>query len=67
LGGSRNVGKLVPSDARRTSFSEVSRTLSAWEAKAEAIRCLRCDVKAHPVDENGAHSHQHSQQPAVKQ
>ena len=64
--GSRNVGKLVPNDVRRSSWGEVSHTLSAWEAKTEAMRCLRCDLKAHPVDENGAHSHQHSQQPAVK-
>jgi len=30
------------------------------------MRCLRCDIKAQPVDGNGAHSHEHSQQPAVK-
>ena len=64
--GPCNVGKLVPSEVRRSSWSEVSHTLSAWEAKTEAMRCLRCDIRAHPEDENGAHSDQHNLQLAVK-
>jgi len=65
--GPRQIGKLVPGDERRSSWSEVSHTLSAWEAKSEAMRCLRCDIKAHPaVEENGHNGHQHNLQPAVK-
>ena len=48
------------------ALSEVSATLSAWDAKAEAMRCLRCDIKAHPQEENGHNSHEHNVQPAVK-
>jgi hypothetical protein len=65
--GSRNVGKLVPCEVRRNSWSEVSHTLSAWEAKTEAMRCLRCDIKAHPEEEDSANSHEHNLQTAVKQ
>jgi len=36
-GGSRNAGKLVPCAVRRRNFNEVTRKLSAWEAKAEAL------------------------------
>jgi hypothetical protein len=64
--GPRNVGRLVPSDVRRSSWGEVSNTLSAWAAKTEAMRCLRCDIKAHPEDGTGARSPQHNLQPAVK-
>jgi len=65
--GARSVGKLVPSEVRKSSWGEVSHTLSAWEARSEAMRCLRCDIKAHPAEEeNGHHSHEHNLQPAVK-
>jgi NADH-quinone oxidoreductase subunit F len=45
-GGPRNVSAVLPSEQRRRSFDEVSRTFDEWPAKAEALRCLRCDVKA---------------------
>ena len=64
--GQRNIGQLVPAEKRRSSWSEVSHTLSAWEAKSEAMRCLRCDIKAHPAEDNGHNSHEHNLQPAVK-
>jgi NADH-quinone oxidoreductase subunit F len=62
----RQVGKLIPSNARRNTWDEVAQTLSAWEARSEAMRCLRCDIKA-PVDgENGHDTHDHNLQPMVK-
>jgi hypothetical protein len=45
-GGQRNVAAVLPTERRRVSFDEVSRTFDEWPAKAEALRCLRCDVKA---------------------
>jgi NADPH-dependent glutamate synthase beta subunit-like oxidoreductase len=45
-GGPRNVAAVLPYEQRRRSFDEVSRTFDEWPAKAEALRCLRCDVKA---------------------
>jgi NADH-quinone oxidoreductase subunit F len=65
-GGARNIGKLVPCAVRRANFNEVTLRLSAWEAKAEAMRCLRCDIKAHAGDGSGTHSPEPNLQPAVK-
>ena len=65
-GGSRHAGKLAACAARRANFHEAVQPLSAWEAKAEALRCLRCDLKADLEDESGNHSHQHNLQPAAK-
>jgi NADH-quinone oxidoreductase subunit F len=44
-GGSRNRAKIALVAARRSSFNEVTRTISAAQARAEALRCLRCDIK----------------------
>lgn len=52
-GGPRNEGKIISVEERRHSFSPVSQTFSAWEAKSEALRCLRCDIKETP-QESGA-------------
>jgi hypothetical protein len=65
-GGPRNAGKLAPCARRRTNFNEVTWMLSAWEAKAEAMRCLRCDIKAQPAEGHGYHSPEQNLQPAVK-
>jgi NADH-quinone oxidoreductase subunit F len=45
-GGPRNAGAIVPGEQRRRGFDEVAHTFTEWQAKAEALRCLRCDVKA---------------------
>jgi NADH-quinone oxidoreductase subunit F len=45
-GGPRNTGPVVPSEQRRRGFDEVSHTITEWQARAESLRCLRCDVKA---------------------
>jgi NADH-quinone oxidoreductase subunit F len=45
-GRDRNTAKVTPCATRRRSFDEVSHTFSARQAKAEALRCLRCDIKA---------------------
>jgi NADPH-dependent glutamate synthase beta subunit-like oxidoreductase len=36
---------LLPAEARARSFAEVEKCLSAEEARAEARRCLRCDLE----------------------
>jgi hypothetical protein len=45
LVGSRTAPVLIPSQIRRNDFIEVSQCFSDWGAKAEALRCLRCDIK----------------------
>jgi len=45
-GGPRNVAKIAPCASRRQNFNEVAQTLSAAQARAESLRCLRCDLKA---------------------
>jgi hypothetical protein len=45
-GGPRNIGPVVPSEQRRRGFDEISHTFTECQAKAESLRCLRCDVKA---------------------
>lgn len=49
-GGRRNAAKISRVAARR-NFTEVSQTFSARQAKAEALRCLRCDIKATAEDQ----------------
>jgi hypothetical protein len=44
-GGPRNPARLIPVAARRGSSVEVSPTFTEWQAKAECLRCLRCDIK----------------------
>ena len=44
-GGRRNVAKIAACAERRRNFSEVAQTFSAAQARAEALRCLRCDIK----------------------
>ena len=46
MGGSRNRAKIAGVAARRRNFNEVTHTISAAQARAEALRCLRCDIKA---------------------
>ena len=65
-GGSRNTGKLVPCARRRANFKEATQVITAWEAKAEALRCLRCDVKARADEESEYYSPEQNLQPAVK-
>jgi NADH-quinone oxidoreductase subunit F len=43
--GPRHRAALLPVERRLASFEEVSRGLSAEEARCEARRCLRCDVR----------------------
>jgi NADH-quinone oxidoreductase subunit F len=50
-GGKRNTAKVAGSAARRHNFNEVTQTFSAAQAHAEALRCLRCDIKATGEDE----------------
>jgi NADH-quinone oxidoreductase subunit F len=50
-GGRRNTAKIAAGTARRRNFSEVVKTLSAAQARAEALRCLRCDIKTTGEDE----------------
>jgi len=45
-GGRRNVAKMAACASRRHNFDEVAQTFSAAQARAEALRCLRCDIKA---------------------
>jgi hypothetical protein len=45
-GGRRNAARVARCATRRHSFDEVSQTFSARQSKAEALRCLRCDIKA---------------------
>ena len=40
----RAVPPLLPVKGRRKNFNEVERSLSEEQAKAEARRCLRCDL-----------------------
>ena len=45
-GGPRNAAKVAACTVRRHNFNEVVQTFSAAQAQAEALRCLRCDIKA---------------------
>jgi hypothetical protein len=65
-GGSRNAAEIVPKETRRSTWSEVSHTLSDWAAKAEALRCLRCDIKTHPQEEVVPRTHETNLHAAVK-
>jgi NADH-quinone oxidoreductase subunit F len=51
-GGPRNPARLIPA-AERKGNVEVSPTFTEWQAKAECLRCLRCDIKS----ANGEASH----------
>jgi hypothetical protein len=44
-GGARNPARLL-APADRQGNVEVSPTFTEWQAKAECLRCLRCDIKA---------------------
>jgi len=43
-GGARNPARAIP-PAERQGNTEVSPTFTEWQAKAECLRCLRCDIK----------------------
>jgi NADH-quinone oxidoreductase subunit F len=43
-GGPRNPARHLPA-AERNGNIEVSPTFTEWQAKAECLRCLRCDIK----------------------
>jgi len=45
-GGKRNAANVTRCAARRCNFAEVSQPFTARQATAEALRCLRCDIKA---------------------
>jgi len=45
-GGQRQAAKVTRCATRRRNFEEVSHTFSARQARAEALRCLRCEIKA---------------------
>jgi NADPH-dependent glutamate synthase beta subunit-like oxidoreductase len=50
-GGKRNAAKVAGCAVRRHNFNEVTQTFSAGQARAESLRCLRCDIKATGEDE----------------
>jgi len=50
-GGKRNTAKIAGCAARRRNFNEVTQTFSAGQARAETLRCLRCDIKTAGEDE----------------
>ena len=50
-GGERNTAKVAACEGRRHNFHEVTHTFSAAQAHAEALRCLRCDIKTAGEDE----------------
>ncbi len=50
-GGKRNTATIAGCAARRHNFNEVTRTFSAGQARAETLRCLRCDIKTTGEDE----------------
>jgi NADH-quinone oxidoreductase subunit F len=52
-GGSRNPARLLSVEERRGNYVDVSPTFMEWQARAEALRCLRCDIKTC----NGEHPH----------
>jgi hypothetical protein len=35
----------LPVEERKNSYAEVSPTFTEWQAKAECLRCLRCDIQ----------------------
>ncbi|MBM3860051.1 MAG: NADH-quinone oxidoreductase subunit NuoF [Verrucomicrobia bacterium] len=43
-GGARNPARAIL-PAERVGNTEVSPTFTEWQAKAECLRCLRCDIK----------------------
>jgi NADH-quinone oxidoreductase subunit F len=43
-GGARNPARAIPPE-QRVGNTEVSPTFTEWQAKAECLRCLRCDIK----------------------
>ena len=50
-GGPRHAAKIAACETRRHNFTEVTQTFSAAQAQAEALRCLRCDIKMTGEDE----------------
>ena len=44
-GGARNPARVLPLAERKGTWVDVSPTFTEWQAKAECLRCLRCDVK----------------------
>jgi formate dehydrogenase beta subunit len=49
-GGPRNVAKIAACASRRHNFNEVTQTFSARQARAETLRCLRCDIRTAEED-----------------
>jgi len=49
-GGRRNVAKIAACASRRRNFNEVTQTFSARQARAETLRCLRCDIRTTEED-----------------
>jgi len=49
-GGPRNVAKIAACASRRRNFNEVTQTFSARQARAETLRCLRCDIRTTEED-----------------
>jgi NADPH-dependent glutamate synthase beta subunit-like oxidoreductase len=43
-GGARNPARVIP-PTERIGNVDVSPTFTEWQAKAECLRCLRCDIK----------------------
>ncbi len=54
MGGGRHHGGQVAVPERRNHFVEVTVGLSPEDARVEATRCLRCDVKASPAKSEAA-------------
>ncbi len=52
-GGSRTPTRVLSVEERRGKYVDVSPTFTEWQARGEALRCLRCDIKAG----NGEHAH----------
>ena len=50
-GGPRVPAKIAGPAARRRNFNEVTQTFTAARARAETLRCLRCDIKTAGEDE----------------
>ncbi|MGC9997707.1 MAG: FAD-dependent oxidoreductase [Terriglobia bacterium] len=49
-GGPRNVAKIAACASRRHNFNEVTQTFSTRQARAETLRCLRCDIRTTEED-----------------
>jgi NADH-quinone oxidoreductase subunit F len=52
-GGPRTPTRVLSVEQRRGTNVDVSPTFTEWQARTEALRCLRCDIKTC----NGDHAH----------